>query len=271
MLLKTMMEYTIMRIEIRRVLTMVLAAVLAATFVVTANAQANPNEPIRDSEIQRAPETPDEDTAENTQTSTTVKLPVSSTQQSEKKDEQENGEPLTPEGNMTLVDDVQSETEENKQFITVVTKDGNYFYIIIDRAAEGENTVHFLNQVDEEDLQALMEEEQKEETPIVCSCTEKCTVGNIKTDCQICMAQMSKCVGEEPEPVVPEEPDDTEQEPEKKPNTGALLMVVLLMVAGGAAAFYFLILKPKRKPNAPDPLEDFDLEEEYYDETEDNL
>ena len=172
---------------------------------------------------------------------------------------------------MTLVDDVHSETEENKQFITVVTKDGNYFYIIIDRAAEGENTVHFLNQVDEEDLQALMEEEQKEETPIVCSCSEKCAIGSINTACEMCMTEMSKCVGEEPEPVVPEEPDNIEQELEKKPNTGALLMVVLLMVAGGAAAFYFLILKPKRKPNAPDPLGDFDLEEEYYDETEDSI
>ena len=255
-----------MRIEIRRVLTMVLAVALAATFAVTANAQANPNGPIRDSEIQRAPETPDENTAENTQTSTTIKLPVSSAQQPQKEEKLEEKVPLTPEGNMTLVDDVQSETEENKQFITVVTKDGNYFYIIIDRAAEGENTVHFLNQVDEEDLQALMEEEQKEETPIVCSCTEKCTVGNIKTDCEICMAQMSKCVGEEPEPVMPEEPDDTEQEPEKKPNTGALLVIVLLMVGGGAAAFYFLILKPKRKPNVSDPLEGFDLDEEYYED-----
>ncbi len=37
------------------------------------------------------------------------------------------------------------------------SKNGNYFYIIVDRAAEGENTVHFLNQVDEADLMALME------------------------------------------------------------------------------------------------------------------
>ena len=66
MSLKTMVENTIMRIEIRRVLTMVLVVALAVSFVVTANAQANPNEPIRDSEIQRAPETPDENTAENT-------------------------------------------------------------------------------------------------------------------------------------------------------------------------------------------------------------
>lgn len=66
---------------------------------------------------------------------------------------------LTPEGDLTLVDDIDGEVSEDKQFITVVTKSGNYFYIIVDRAAEGENTVHFLNQVDEADLMALIEDD----------------------------------------------------------------------------------------------------------------
>ena len=58
-------------------------------------------------------------------------------------------QPLTPEGNMTLVDDIDGDAAEDKQFIVVKSKGGNYFYIIVDRAAEGENSVHFLNQVDE--------------------------------------------------------------------------------------------------------------------------
>lgn len=64
---------------------------------------------------------------------------------------------LTPEGNLTLVDDIASASSSDKQFITVVTKSGNYFFIIIDRAAETEN-VYFLNKVDEADLLTILEE-----------------------------------------------------------------------------------------------------------------
>ena len=46
--------------------------------------------------------------------------------------------PLTPDGNMNLVDDMVTST--GKQFITVTTKDGNYFYIIIDRDDNGNQT-----------------------------------------------------------------------------------------------------------------------------------
>ena len=42
------------------------------------------------------------------------------------------GVPVTPEGNATLVDDFYGD----KQLITVTTKAGNYFYILIDRANE---------------------------------------------------------------------------------------------------------------------------------------
>lgn len=73
---------------------------------------------------------------------------------------EQNPDVLVPEGNMDLVSDITGEAANEKEFITVVTKNGNYFYIIIDRSAKGSNTVHFLNQVDESDLLALLSEEE---------------------------------------------------------------------------------------------------------------
>ena len=69
---------------------------------------------------------------------------------------------LTPEGNMTLVDDITGTAAGEKEFITVVTKNGHYFYIVIDRSSKGSNTVHFLNKVDEADLLSLLSEEEIE-------------------------------------------------------------------------------------------------------------
>ena len=73
----------------------------------------------------------------------------------EKKEEKT---PLTPDGNMSLVDNVKGDAAKDKEFIIVKSKGGNYFYIVIDHAAQGENTVHFLNQVDEKDLLSIIDE-----------------------------------------------------------------------------------------------------------------
>ena len=68
---------------------------------------------------------------------------------------------LTPEGNLTLLDDYHTNYSDGsgQQFITLVSKSGNTFYLVIDRNAKGQQTVHFMNLVDEADLLALMEEE----------------------------------------------------------------------------------------------------------------
>ena len=140
-------------------------------------------------------------------------------------------QPLTPEGNMTLVDDISGEASEDKQFITVISKSGNYFYIIIDNAAEGENTVHFLNQVDEADLMAIIGEEETESPPAVCNCTDKCATGAINTACPVCSVNMGACTGKEAEP------EQTTEPQEETGGMGGLIVFLVVAALGGGGAF----------------------------------
>lgn len=173
------------------------------------------------------------------------------------------GQPLTPEGNATLVDDFYGD----KQLITVTTKAGNYFYILIDRANEdAETAIHFLNQVDEADLMALMEDGEAQETPAVCTCTEKCQAGAVNTSCEVCAVNMAECAGAEPEPEPEPEPEE-----EKSGGMGALALVLVLVVLGGGGAFaYIKFIRPKQASKASADPDDYDFadEEEYINEDE---
>ena len=184
---------------------------------------------------------------------------------------------FTPDGNLTLIDDFlqievpgDEETEQvEKQFITVQSKNGNTFYIVIDRNGETEN-VYFLNLVDEADLMALMEGEEGETAVPTCSCTDKCVVGAINTNCEICRTNMSECTGKEPvvEPE-PEQPTEPVEEPDKKKSANFLpLIIVLIAGAGGFAVYWFKFRKPKAKTSGTTDLDDYDFgeDDEGYDE-----
>ena len=185
---------------------------------------------------------------------------------------------FTPTGNMTLIDDffqIEAEATENspqrdKQFITLESKSGNVFYLVIDRNGDQEN-VYFMNLVDEADLMALIEENENGTQAPVCSCTDKCAVGAIKTDCEICRTNMSECVGKKP--VVETEPTESiEDEPAEEPSVNFMPVLILLIAGAGGGAFYwFKIRKPKDKTAGNSDLDDYDFgqdDDDYDEETE---
>ena len=192
--------------------------------------------------------------------------------------ENSGSEALTPDGNLSLIDDIQQvesyasdESElKDKQFITVQSKNGNYFYIVIDRSGDTEN-VYFLNLVDEADLMALMEE--SDSNALVCTCSDKCVAGDVDTACPVCKSNMSECAGKEaalttPEPDAASDPDtDSAADCEKSgSNSGLLLIILVLALAGGGALYYFKFRKKKPDTKGPADLDDYDYGEDDEDE-----
>ena len=153
------------------------------------------------------------------------------------------GSALTPDGNLTLIDDYGSTTGTGKQFITLETKAGNVFYLIIDRDDKGEETVHFLNQVDEADLLKLMDEEE--------------------------VAEFTKPVEETKPEVVETVPEITEPTPEEKPKSTNMLpaFLTLIVLACGGGFFVFKKVQEKKKAQEaakPDPDADYVDDDEDY-------
>lgn len=169
-------------------------------------------------------------------------------------------QPLTPDGNLEIVDDI---VHEDKQFITVKSRSGAEFYIVIDRSRESDN-VYFLNQVDDADLFALLEED----SAASCSCKEKCVVGTVNSDCLVCRMDMKSCKGKVSE--VKSEPDAEPNSAEPSGKQNILPVILIVGVIGGGAVIGFLKLrknKPKATP-APDFDDDTDDDDFVEDETE---
>lgn len=158
----------------------------------------------------------------------------------------EDNHALTPDGNAQLMDDVTD--NENLQFITVTARDGNEFYIIIDKGAQSEN-VYFLNTVDESDLAALVED---------------------YTPGQTTQQQPEPSSTPSTEPAEPEQEQEKQPEPDTENTNSSFLFLIVLVLAGGAglAVYYFKVFRPKKKLEQADDIEDFEFEETENEETE---
>ena len=139
---------------------------------------------------------------------------------------------LTPEGNLTLVDDYHTNYSDGsgQQFITLVSKSGATFYLVIDRNTKGQQTVHFMNLVDEADLLALMEEDAADAYT-----AEKEAAAQ---------AEQDRLKAEE------EAASGTEQPKENKVTkiaSGFLGVVVLIALAAGGGFYVFAKQKQKKQ------------------------
>ncbi len=159
---------------------------------------------------------------------------------------------LTPEGNLTLVDDYHTNYSDGsgQQFITMVSKSGATFYLVIDRNAKGQQTVHFMNLVDEADLLALMEEEAAEAYNAEKEAAKQAELDKLKAE------EEAKKAAEEAAA------SDAEQPKENKVTkyAAAFLGVVALIALVAGGGFYFFIQQKHKKQaekEAADPDADY--------------
>ena len=243
---------------------MIVTLIFSVVFPVTAFAQGG--ETTTESEIKEVKESVIKDI--DTKNSEKKEAKATSEDDKQAANTDEPSEPLTPDGNMNIVDDYGSAKPAGKQFITVTTKSGNYFYLIIDRDDKGTETVHFLNLVDEADLLSLMKDEEVK------------LYMNSKG-----MTDVNK------QDEVTEKPEDLETEAnengvkdaykktdkntdsevlesapeEKSKNITGIMAAIFILALGGIGGFMYLkVNKGKKKNDLPDPDADYPYEDEDY-------
>ena len=158
-----------------------------------------------------------------------------------------------PEGNATIIEDVSADVVD-RQFIAIQSKNGNTFYIVIDKNSKGKENVYFMNLVDEYDMMAFAED-----------FPEGVTIETPDDEQTEPVTDAEGNVIENPDDTSEGEKDNT---PEKNEGEGGgnntlLILVGVLALAGGGAFYYFKVYKAK--PKAPKQSL-YDEDEEEYEE-----
>ena len=147
------------------------------------------------------------------------------------------GTAYSPSGNMKTLDLLYSKAT-HKQFITIETRKGEVYYLVIDYDKpideDGERyETYFLNAVDDRDLLAVLDEADKPTPEPTASPT--------------------------PRPTATPKPEASEEE---TPSPAPVLALMLLMALGGGVVVYFVMQKKAAKPKPHPDLDDEDEDDE---------
>ncbi len=185
---------------------------------------------------------------ETTTEAVAVEEELTNEPEDESTEETEDTGAFSESGNLSLLDDVGTDKVKELEYMTVQTKSGAVFYLVIDHSTDTEN-VYFLNQVDTADLMAIMDDSEKQEYE-----------SSLEAE-----KEVSETIVEE----IPETEEETiEEEPSVQTDNLALfgvIGVVAVAVIGGYA-----FIKKKRKKDGADLEEDLEFydDEEYENEDE---
>ena len=235
---------------------MKIAAAIAAVIILAGStadpAFANVDPATQTEEYLEAPETTE--TTEETRDPGPGEQVIDRAEQAE-----ESHDPLTPAGNMTLVDNVTS-SSGSKQFLTLTSRDGNFYYLIIDYDKDGNENVHFLNQVDERDLIGLMDEDDAKELE------EQLAQKAAEEEAAKAALQTPTTTTPEPEPTPTPEPEKTIEIAGYEFSQKTVVAIIGLILVAVICFIGFIVLTKKKKAETKKPDPDADYEDDYDDE-----
>lgn len=160
--------------------------------------------------------------------------------------------PFSIPGNGLLLDD--KSEDGTKQFLTIRTKNGNTFFMVLDRSNNTEN-VYMLSMIDENDLAEFIEDAQDKP----------------KTETPSLVIPQKEAPSTDLEPT--EEKGQAEKELKKNQSSGmntGTVFILIVILAGGIGGFYYLkVIKPNREEEDVE-MEDLEFQEDesYINEDE---